>query len=149
MKREDQAVELFQRNFTCSQAVFVPFCQPAALSETDALKISTAFGGGTCGTGKGICGAANGALLAISLRCGMTDPAALEDKAKTYELGQRFLTRFREKMGGGSCEEILGVNVSTPEYKLDQQRAQQLRASRCTDAVREASRILETLVPDG
>lgn len=146
MSKEDQAVDLYQRNYNCSQAVFVPFVPSEVLAEKDALKLATAFGGGTCGCGTATCGAAQGALLAISLRHGMADPADTEDKASTYARGRALLEKFSAAMGGRTCEEILGVNVSSQAYKDDPQRAQQLRAERCVKAVATAARIADELI---
>ncbi len=146
MKKEARAVELFTNKFSCSQSVFVAFADPAVLDQQAAMKIATVFGSGTCGTGSGLCGAANGALLALSLQHGMKDLADSDAKASTYALGQTFLKRFKEAMCASSCEEILGVNVGSPEYK---QNAPALRAGRCTEAVRTAARILDEMCTEG
>jgi C_GCAxxG_C_C family probable redox protein len=143
MKREAQAVELFLKKHTCSQSVFIPFCEPGVLDEKVAMKISTIFGSGTCGTGTGPCGTASGALLAISMKHGMNNSEDLEAKAHTYALGKSFLTQFKDRMGACSCEEVLGVTIGSPEYE---QKFQELRATRCVDAVRAASQILEGLL---
>jgi C_GCAxxG_C_C family probable redox protein len=144
--RETRAVELFNKKYSCSQSVFVAFADPAVLDEEAAMKISTVFGSGTCGTGTGLCGAASGALLALSLQHGMKDLADGDAKAGTYALGQTFLKRFEEAMQASTCEAILGVNVGSPEYK---QNAPALRAGRCTEAVRTAARILDEMRAQG
>ena len=143
MKREEQAVELFLKKHTCSQSVFIPFCEPDVLDKKAAMKISTIFGSGTCGTGTGLCGTASGALLAISMKHGMNNHEDLKAKARTYALGQIFLTKFKDRMGACSCEGILGVTIGSPEYE---QKFQELRATRCVDAVRTASQILDGLL---
>lgn len=143
MKKEEQAVELFLQKHTCSQSVFIPFCEPGVIDKTNALKMSTIFGSGTCGTGTGLCGTASGALLALSLKHGMSTADDLEAKTRTYALGQAFLSRFKERMGASSCEGILGVTLGSPEYK---EQFQALRATRCVEAVRAASQILDELL---
>jgi len=143
MKREEQAVELFLKKYTCSQSVFIPFCEPDGIDQKAAMKIATIFGSGTCGTGTGLCGTASGALLAISLKHGMKDHEDLEAKAHTYALGQTFLTKFKDQMGVCSCEGILGVTLDSPEYK---QKFPELRVTRCVEAVRTASQILDGLL---
>jgi C_GCAxxG_C_C family probable redox protein len=145
MKKEAQAVELFTRKFSCSQSVFVAFCDPAVLDEQAAMKIATVFGSGSCGTGTGLCGAASGALLALSMKHGMKDLDDSDAKARTYALGQTFQKRFQEAMRASSCEAILGVNVNSPEYK---QNAPALRAGRCTEAVGTAARILDEMLQE-
>ncbi len=143
MKKEEQAVELFLKKHTCSQSVFIPFCEPGVLDKKDAMKISTIFGSGTSGTGTGLCGTASGALLAISMKHGMDNHEDLEAKARTYALGQTFLAKFKERMGASSCEGILGVTLGSPEY---QQKFPELRVTRCVEAVRVASQILDELL---
>jgi C_GCAxxG_C_C family probable redox protein len=143
MKRAEQAVELFLKKYNCSQSVFIPFCEPGALDQKEAMKIATIFGSGISGTGTGLCGTASGALLAISLKHGMTSHEDLEAKANTYALGQKFLSKFKERMGVCSCEGILGVTLNSPEY---QEKFQELRVTRCVEAVRAASQILDDLL---
>ncbi|MEI7612005.1 MAG: C-GCAxxG-C-C family protein [Betaproteobacteria bacterium] len=143
MNKEEQAVELFLQKHTCSQSVFIPFCEPGVLDKNVAMKMSTIFGSGTSGTGTGLCGTASGALLAISMKHGMNTPEDLEAKTRTYALGQAFLSKFNERMGASSCEGILGVTLGSPEYK---EKFQELRATRCVEAVRVASQILDELL---
>ncbi|WP_091937657.1 C-GCAxxG-C-C family protein [Propionivibrio dicarboxylicus] len=143
MKREEQAVELFLQKHTCSQSIFIPFCEPGVMKKLDAMKISTIFGSGTCGIGTGLCGTASGALLAISMKHGMSNHDDLEAKAHTYALGQIFLTKFKDRMTACSCEGILGVTVGSSEHN---EKFQELRATRCVDAVRAASQILEDVL---
>jgi C_GCAxxG_C_C family probable redox protein len=142
MRRRERAVELFRQNFNCSQAVFAAYRQADALDEASALKLATVFGAGVACTGHELCGAATGALLAISMKHGMGDPESTGAKAKTYELGRHFLEEFESRMGSCRCEGILGFSIGTPE-SLERARSMRLFETRCVDAVKAASEILE------
>ena len=145
MKRAERALELFRSDFNCSQAVFAAYRQEETLDEASALKLATVFGAGLSGTGAELCGAASGALLAISQREGMGDRTALPAKARTYELGQYFLAEFRERMGSCRCEEILGVNLGSPAA-MAAARAERLFETRCPKAIQTAAAILEEIL---
>ena len=143
MSKEEEAVERFKQGYGCAQSVFTVYCPPGVMDEKDALKMSTFLGGGICASGTGPCGAASGALLALSMKHGMSDPNAKEAKEKTYALGQTLLTRFEERLGARTCNGVLGVPNGSPEHK---EKAQEIRATRCVAAVRTASQVLEELL---
>ena len=144
MSKVEETVTRYLQGLSCSQSVFVVYRQPMGLSESDALKLSTVFGAGMCGTGCGLCGAASGALLALSMRHGMDGIDSLDAKARTYELGRQFLAEFGQRMDGvTTCEGILGMSPLSTEYK---ERSKELRATKCAGAVRTAAEILESML---
>ena len=145
MQREERAIELFKQKFNCSQAVFTAFRQADILNEKDALKLSTVFGAGVASTGSGLCGAVTGALMAISMCHGRGDLQSVEAKKTTYALGQRFMTEFKCCMGSCICEELLGLNIGAPE-NMSKAHEMKLFETRCRDAVKTASRILEEIL---
>jgi C_GCAxxG_C_C family probable redox protein len=145
MQRKEKAVELFKQKFNCSQAIFTAYRQADVLEEKDALKLATIFGAGVAGSGSELCGAVTGALLAISMRYGRDDIHSIEAKTQTYELGRRFMADFKSCMGSSSCESILGMNIGIPE-NLRKARDVKLFETRCEDAVKAASDILEKLL---
>lgn len=145
MTRKEQAIELFKKQFNCSQAVFTAYRQKDVLSEQDALKLSTIFGAGVACTGNGPCGALSGALMAISMQHGRGDLESVEAKGKTYVLGQQLLAEFKERMGASACEAIIGINIGTPE-NLALAREQKLFETRCVDAVKTACDILDKIL---
>lgn len=145
MERKERAEELFRQHFNCSQAVFTAYRNAEILDEESALKISTVFGAGVACTGNELCGAVNGALLAISMRYGRGDIQSIEAKAKTYELGRRFIADFKSRMGSCNCESILGLNIGTPE-NMKKAKDMKLFETRCLDAVMTAADILEGIL---
>ena len=73
------------------------------------------------------------------------DLESLEAKAKSYELGRKFMKEFASRVGAGRCEEILRFNLGTPEGFKRAQEAK-LFETRCLDAVKAAADIIEDLL---
>jgi len=145
MTRQEKAIDIFRQQFNCSQAVFAAYRDANRMDEETALKLATVFGAGVGCTGSGMCGAASGALMAISLRHGRGDLASVANRGNTYAMGRRFLEEFGNRMGSTTCETILGLNIGTPD-NLARARDMKLFETRCVDAVRAASEILEELL---
>ena len=145
MTRKEKAVDLFKQQFNCSQAVFAAFRQADRLDEETALKLATVFGAGVACTGSGLCGAVSGALMALSMKHGRGSLKSVEAKARTYELGQRFMSEFKQENGSCVCEQILGFNIGTPE-NLERARAMRLFETRCLEVVNSAATILEAML---
>ena len=77
MNSIEDAVNLFENGYMCSQAVFAAFSEDYGLSREQALKIGACFGSGMR---KGeVCGACTGALMALGLKYG-------DNKAESNEV---------------------------------------------------------------
>ena len=61
MDRINEAVQLFEDGYVCSQAVFAAFSPEFGISKEDALKIGACFGSGM--RKAEVCGACTGALM--------------------------------------------------------------------------------------
>lgn len=145
MTRQEHAISLFKAGFNCAQAVFTAYRDSDKLDESTALKLSTVLGAGVACRGTGMCGAAAGALLVLSLRHGRGDLASVAAKGVTYTKAQTFLQRFEQELGSTVCEHIIGINLGTPE-NLTAARARGLFEARCHPAVRVAADLLEELL---
>ena len=145
MSRKANALRLFKERFNCSQAVFCAYRQEHELDEPTALKLATAFGAGVAGTGRSLCGAVTGGLMAISMKHGREDLASVDAKVKTYQLGAQFMAEFEAKHGSCKCEDILGLNIGTPEGHA-QANQQKLFETKCLEVVESAADILEELL---
>ena len=88
MSRIDEAVQLFEGNYLCSQAVFTVFSEEFGLSKEDAFKIGACFGSGM--RQAEVCGACTGALMALGLKYG-------DNKEKCNEVSDRFLKSLKKK----------------------------------------------------
>ena len=106
MNSIEEAVQLFENGYVCSQAVFAAFSEDYGLSKEQALKIGACFGSGMR---KGeVCGACTGALMALGLKYG-------DDKAKSNEVCEKFLDEFKNENGSIICRDLLECDIRTPE----------------------------------
>lgn len=131
----DDAVNLFEEGFICSQAVFAAFADDFGLDKNLALKIANGFGGGIA-RNQHVCGAVSGAIMLIGLKYGKTESADSPSHEKTYETVNRFIDKFTKKNGAINCFDLLGC-------KLPEAREKGLFASLCSNYVRDAAVILE------
>jgi len=145
MSRKDHALSLFSQHFNCSQAVFAAYRLPDALDESAALKLASVFGAGVASTGRGLCGAVTGGLMALSMKHGRGDLDSVEAKAKTYELGRKFMETFEARHGSCVCERLLGICIGTPEGHRQAQEAR-LFETQCLGYVSSAAEILDDLL---
>lgn len=101
----ETAVRLHGEGCNCAQAVLGAICEKYGLDRAVAFRLAGGFGGGMrCGE---VCGAASGAVLAIGLRYGASDPG---DKAQKEACGKKtaeFMAAFRKRHGSCVCRELL------------------------------------------
>jgi C_GCAxxG_C_C family probable redox protein len=105
------ANERFSQQYSCSQAVLSAFAPRFGLTEEQAIKLASPFGGGVARQGH-VCGAVTGALMVIGLACGSTDP---KDKETVYRLGQEFMQKFEARHGSMLCRELIDFDMRVPE----------------------------------
>lgn len=144
LKRVNRALDMFDDGYSCSQAVFCPYADPAQISPQSALKLSDAMGGGMGGMAE-TCGAVTGAYLALGLKYGRTNPQDDAAKLKTRTLIQEFTRKFKDLHGTLICKELLDCDISTPEGK---QKAEETGITnfRCPTFVENAAKLLEQLL---
>jgi C_GCAxxG_C_C family probable redox protein len=135
------ANERFDQHFSCSQSVFSAFASRFGLTDEQALKLASPFGGGVAHQGQ-VCGAVTGALMAIGLARGN---ATLDQKDETYRLAEEYLERFQERHGTILCRELIGVDISTPEG-LQRAREQDVFKSICPRLVQDATELVEEFI---
>ena len=143
--REEDVLKQFGQGFDCSQVVLSHFADQCGIEGTLAKRVAAAFGGGMW---KGrTCGAVSGALMAIGLLFGHTEPDDRETKQAMLDKKAEFEKRFQEQYGCCVCREILGYDLSTPEgmQKIGELN---LLADLCPKVVVSAIEILEDLFSD-
>ncbi|WP_407423418.1 C-GCAxxG-C-C family protein [Methanobrevibacter sp.] len=106
MSRIDEAVQLFEGSYLCSQTVLTVFSEELGLSKENAFKIGACFGSGMR-QGE-VCGACTGALMALGLKYG-------ENKPKCDEVSDKFFEEFKKENGSFICRDLLECDISTPE----------------------------------
>lgn len=144
MIRAQKATEIYNQDYTCSQAVLVVFADDFGLDRDTALRIACGMGGGMGRTDQ-ICGAVTGAIMVLGLKYGMTDPARQEDKLETYGKVKEFMERFARCHGSLGCTDLMGCNLSTP-VGLEHAQTENLVDTICPPLVENAVRILEEMV---
>ncbi len=101
-----KAAELFLSGYNCAQAVAVAFAPEMGLTESQAAKLASAFGGGM-GRMREVCGAVSGMLLVLSQLYGYDTPGDDVSKKRLYTQVQALAGQFREANGSIICREIL------------------------------------------
>ena len=145
MNHADRAHELFLEGYNCSQAVFCAFCDLTGLEIGIAARLASSFGGGM-GRLREVCGAVSGALLALGMLRGYSDPQDPAAKAAHYRLVQEYARRFRERNGSIVCRELLkDLPVSTGGAPEPRTPAFYARRP-CLRLVGEAAAILDEIL---
>ena len=113
MDHGTKAAELFLSGYNCAQAVAVAFHDELGLSEQQAARMVSAFGGGM-GRMREVCGAVSGMLMVAGLLYGYETPGDDVSKKAHYVRVQHLAGRFREEVGSIVCREILKNPPSDP-----------------------------------
>ena len=113
MDHSTLAAEMFYKGYNCSQAVVTAFHEELGLTESEAARLASSFGGGM-GRMRETCGAVSGMLLVAGLLWGYDTPGDDQSKAAHYRLVQKLAGIFRERTGSLVCRELLGNPSSDP-----------------------------------
>ncbi len=140
---EEIATDMFKQGIDCSQIVMGYAASKVGVNSDDALKISAAFGGGMwCGR---TCGCVSGALMALGMKYGYSEPNSMEQKntllAKKAEFEQKFAAENKSVV----CREILGYDLSKPE-EMNLIMEKNLLFTICPKAVCSACKILDEMI---
>lgn len=114
MKRNEKALEYWNKGFNCAQAVLAAFHDITDASEEQLLKTASGFGGGM-GRMQNTCGAVTGAFMVFGCIYGRYKPEDSEAAEKTYALVRQFSKKFIELHGTISCKELIGCDLMTEE----------------------------------
>ena len=144
MSKENIAVECFNNEYNCAQAVFSTYCEELGLNRELALKIACSFGAGM-GRMAETCGAVTGAFMLIGLKHGKYRDEDTSSKDKTYDLVREFSERFKASNGSICCKELLGCDIST-EGGLREAKEKGLWDTHCARYVKEAAHLVEELL---
>ena len=105
----------YKAGFNCSESVFRAFCEQYGIAaSTEMLKIASGFGGGISYK-EGPCGAATGAIMAISLLAGRSEPT--QDRKPIKDLTRDFVSQFNQQFGAISCGALNSHEPGTPAQK--------------------------------
>ena len=140
---KEEIKNLFMQGIDCSQVVTGAFAEKMGMTEEQARKVSSCFGGGMmCGE---TCGAVTGALMVIGRvygHCREGDQSQKEIMAaKTGE----FKKLFGEKYSSCICRELLGHDISKPG-EMEKVLEKGLMFDFCPRVVEDTIDILEKIL---
>jgi C_GCAxxG_C_C family probable redox protein len=145
MERSEKAMEYFDNSFNCSQSVLVVFSKDLGLSEEEALRVATAFGGGM-GRQQLTCGAVTGAAMALGLKYGKGLNDSDDKKQHTYDKTIELFNEFTRLNGSTNCRKLLNDLDMRDEKEYNTIKEQNLFHTNCrkyvTDAVQLAEQIM-------
>lgn len=144
--RSDRAVQAFSAGLNCAQAVAGSFADDIGLDESVIRKMACGFGGGLAHTDR-TCGAVSGAVFALGLARGTSEPGDREGKERCYALVREFLRRFGDRHGSVDCTALVGYDLSDPRG-LDAARKAGVFSVRCARYVGDAVEIVEDLLEE-
>ena len=140
---EEFACECFKQGIDCSQIVLGYAADKVGVCSDKALKVSAAFGGGMWG-GR-TCGGVTGALMALGLKYGYSEPNEMEQKnillAKKAEFEQKFVAENKSVV----CKEILDYDLSKPK-EMEIIMEKNLLFTVCPKVVCSACKILDEML---
>lgn len=141
MTEEEARYLLFDQGYDCGQTVLAHFAEDLDLEEETAYKLAAGFGGGM--QQGDMCGCVTGALMALGLKYGFSQPGDKVGKDIMSGKTQEFLRRFQAACGAIRCRDLLGADVGTPEGKL---QAGERIPQRCPAYVCAACEILAEML---
>lgn len=136
MNSIDDAVQLFENGYVCSQAVFAAFSEGFDISKDNALKIGACFGSGM--RKAEVCGACTGALMVLGLKYG-------DSKSKSNEMCEKFLDEFKKQNGSIICRDLLECDISSEEG-VKKAIDNNLFKEFCPKMVESAARIVNEMI---
>ena len=140
-----KAAELFLSGYNCAQAVAVAFHGELGLTEKQAARMASAFGGGM-GRMREVCGAVSGMLLVLGTLYGYDTAGDDGSKKVLYSRVQELAGAFRGENGSIICREILKNPPSDPNPTP---RTAEFYAKRpCAKMVMTAARLLEAFMEE-
>ena len=140
-----QAAELFLSGYNCAQAVAVAFDEELGLTEGQAARMASAFGGGM-GRMREVCGAVSGMLFVLGSLYGYDAPGDDVRKKELYSRVQALAAGFRAENGSIICREIL---KNPPTDPTPSPRTAEYYAQRpCARMVLTAARLMEQFMEE-
>ena len=145
MERTEKALEYFDNSFNCSQSVLVAFAKDLGLSEDEALRVATAFGGGM-GRQQLTCGAVTGAAMALGLKYGKGLNDSDDKKLDTYNKTIELFNEFTRLNGSTNCRKLLNDLDMRDETEYNTIKEQNLFHTHCRKYVADAVQLAEQIM---
>jgi C_GCAxxG_C_C family probable redox protein len=143
-KSEQARAVMLEHHLNCAQSVVSTYCEEFGLDRNLGLKVAMGFGGGMARTGK-TCGAVTGAYMIMGLSQRINENNARESIERTYKLMLDFNREFMALHGSLNCKDLIKLDLAIPEQRAKAQD-RHLFATVCPDLVRDAAKIMESLL---
>ncbi|MBO5860468.1 MAG: C_GCAxxG_C_C family protein [Alistipes sp.] len=140
-QRSRRARELFLGGYNCAQAVFIAYCDVAAMSEEIAATVAAPFGGGL-GRLREVCGAVSGMTMVAGFLSPNAQPNDNDNKKKLYSLVQSLAEEFRAENGAIVCRELLGLAQQKDDPTPSPRTGEYYKRRPCADYVEIAARMV-------
>ena len=140
-QRSRRARELFLGGYNCAQAVFIAYCDEAAMSEEMAATVAAPFGGGM-GRLREVCGAVSGMTMVAGFLSPNAQPNDNDNKKRLYSLVQSLAEAFRAENGAIVCRELLGLVQQKDDPTPSPRTGEYYKRRPCADYVEIAARIV-------
>lgn len=139
-------LQKFSQKFNCAQIAFAHGAYFLGLDVDTALKIPAVFGGGMHHGNE--CGAVTGALMAIGLKYGNSEPNDAEQVAIALKKQAEFEEKFKARHQSIMCRDLLnGMDFGKPEDAPKIAKSG-LTATLCPQIVADACDILDEVLAD-
>lgn len=139
--RTKLAVELFEKGYNCSQAVFMAYSELYGIEKDTAAKLATSFGGGM-GRLREVCGAVSGMFLVLGLQFPYLDTNNKEAKNLNYKAVQRTANKFKDEMGSYICADLLQRKREPQQPESENRNDTYYKSRPCVSCVKIAAEIL-------
>ena len=116
MEHATQAQAYFLEGYNCAQSVLLAFAPDLGLTNDEAARMASSFGGGM-GRLREVCGALSASFLILGLREGYSSPSDDEAKARQYARVQEIAAQFRAIHGTILCRDLLGYDLADPKQE--------------------------------
>ncbi len=143
-KSELAKAVMLEHHLNCAQSVVSTYCEEFGLDRNVGLKVAMGFGGGMARTGK-TCGAVTGVYMILGLSQRINENNARESIERTYKLIRDFNSEFKALHGSLDCKDLIKLDLAVPEQRAEAQ-AKHLFVTVCPDLVRDAAKMMETLL---
>ncbi len=136
----DAAYGAFFKGYNCSQCVALAFAKEMKMTEEQALKMASGFGGGF-GRLREVCGGFSGITLVLGVLYGSADPAK---KTALYTDVQALAAEYKARNGGSSiiCRELLGLQKAEGSPVASPRTPEYYKKRPCPELVRLAADIM-------
>ena len=145
MTHAEQAQALFMQGYNCAQAVFAAFCDETGLTQQQALKLASGFGGGVSGM-REVCGAVSGLTLTLSAIYGYDVPDDRAAKLALYHGVQEAAERYRAENGSIICRELLGLSQDVKKVDPAPRTQEYYKKRPCPELVAMAAQIADDYI---